>query len=559
MPATPYALAQVSISGGGVVTGAQSVASAATLQLSPQSTVGWTTAPLWEIYDYPPGFATPAGWTLQASGIITSTAQTPPIINLPANTGVLFGKYAFRLTSNGNNDPNNPNQVDTTLIVKMKSVHNINTVAYGEGSQFGGAQRQWLLDLNADLRAIETALAGGGGSVPTGSGIPHITAGATDVAAIHGTAAGQVLAVNAGITDVAFVAVSGDATLSAAGVINVSAITGASGAGTKVALGTSPVAFALQFVAGVTAPSMGQDANTTDLPCVNFTTRPQAPFAIATGTNRKGGDWLVDVAIPTNGLSTIAGESALTVSRGGTAKVRIGPWTGGAYGSIWFGGNAVAPTAANYGFLGDATTTFVNGVSTLYLKINDGAHTELGSTYLNIASGITPYFGGAHTAATSFHYFDSASTATYHFGVSATSATIQYDAMTVTGAGNLFRIKGQDAFATSGSAGGPMALIGGFGDGAGLAGAIRLQIKAANTTVLECAEVVSGNRVLALGLLANLTSTQMPANTGDGVVFLANRAIVPSANSVGGGIIYCEAGALKYRGTSGTITQLGAA
>ena len=181
MPATPYAQAQASVNAGGNVTGGVTAPSAATVQLSPVSTVGWTTAPLWEIYDYPVGFATPAGWTLQASGIITNTANTPPLITLPANT-VLFGKWAIRLTANTNNDPNNPNQVDTTLIVKMRSVHNINTVAYGEGSQFGGAQRQWLADLNADLRAIEANL-GGGGSVPTGTGLPHITAGVQDALA----------------------------------------------------------------------------------------------------------------------------------------------------------------------------------------------------------------------------------------------------------------------------------------------------------------------------------------------------------------------------------------
>jgi len=40
---------------------------------------------------------------------------------------------------------------------------------------------------------------------------------------------------------------------------------------------------------------------------------------------------------------------------------------------------------------------------------------------------------------------------------------------------------------------------------------------------------------------------------------LANASTVPSANPSGGGVIYCEGGALKYRGSSGTITTLGAA
>jgi hypothetical protein len=46
---------------------------------------------------------------------------------------------------------------------------------------------------------------------------------------------------------------------------------------------------------------------------------------------------------------------------------------------------------------------------------------------------------------------------------------------------------------------------------------------------------------------------------GKGVVFIANAGTVPSSNPTGGGILYVESGALKYRGSSGTITTLGAA
>lgn len=46
---------------------------------------------------------------------------------------------------------------------------------------------------------------------------------------------------------------------------------------------------------------------------------------------------------------------------------------------------------------------------------------------------------------------------------------------------------------------------------------------------------------------------------GTGVLFLANTDTVPTTNPVNGGIIYVEGGQLKYRGSSGTITILGAA
>lgn len=44
---------------------------------------------------------------------------------------------------------------------------------------------------------------------------------------------------------------------------------------------------------------------------------------------------------------------------------------------------------------------------------------------------------------------------------------------------------------------------------------------------------------------------------GVGVVFLANAGTNPSTNPSGGGVLYVEAGALKYRGSSGTVTTLG--
>lgn len=46
---------------------------------------------------------------------------------------------------------------------------------------------------------------------------------------------------------------------------------------------------------------------------------------------------------------------------------------------------------------------------------------------------------------------------------------------------------------------------------------------------------------------------------GQKVIFISNAATVPTSNPTGGGIIYVEAGALKYRGSSGTITTIAVA
>lgn len=78
-----------------------------------------------------------------------------------------------------------------------------------------------------------------------------------------------------------------------------------------------------------------------------------------------------------------------------------------------------------------------------------------------------------------------------------------------------------------------------------------------NTTyVIEGTAPVVGQNVVALCRKSLLTATQMPTNTGDGVIYIANASTAPTASSVSGGILYCEAGALKFRGTSGTITTI---
>jgi hypothetical protein len=46
---------------------------------------------------------------------------------------------------------------------------------------------------------------------------------------------------------------------------------------------------------------------------------------------------------------------------------------------------------------------------------------------------------------------------------------------------------------------------------------------------------------------------------GNGVFGMANRVTAPATSPIGGGVLYVEAGALKYKGSSGTVTVLGVA
>lgn len=49
------------------------------------------------------------------------------------------------------------------------------------------------------------------------------------------------------------------------------------------------------------------------------------------------------------------------------------------------------------------------------------------------------------------------------------------------------------------------------------------------------------------------------AGGGVGVISIANRLTAPSSNPSGGGILYAEAGALKWRGSGGTVTTIAGA
>jgi hypothetical protein len=107
--------------------------------------------------------------------------------------------------------------------------------------------------------------------------------------------------------------------------------------------------------------------------------------------------------------------------------------------------------------------------------------------------------------------------------------------------------------------GGQLRLRGGAQNSTGLKGGVALGLNGTAENMVECGEVATGRRVVAVALGAAVTATEMPASSGDRVIYIANAATVPAANASGGGILYCEGGALKYRGSGGTITTLGPA
>jgi hypothetical protein len=104
----------------------------------------------------------------------------------------------------------------------------------------------------------------------------------------------------------------------------------------------------------------------------------------------------------------------------------------------------------------------------------------------------------------------------------------------------------------------------GFGDtyGSGLSGQMyfdggRVSGATINFRTWDGATSVSNRLVITGGSGgANFGLNGTSYGAGTGVIFLANATAAPSSNPTGGGILYIESGALKFRGSSGTVTTI---
>jgi hypothetical protein len=80
------------------------------------------------------------------------------------------------------------------------------------------------------------------------------------------------------------------------------------------------------------------------------------------------------------------------------------------------------------------------------------------------------------------------------------------------------------------------------GTGSTSDGAVQLQV--GGETLVEACEVAAGRRVVSLCRAAALTTTQMGANTGDGVIYVANAATVPTSAAAAGNILWSTSGVI---------------
>ena len=82
----------------------------------------------------------------------------------------------------------------------------------------------------------------------------------------------------------------------------------------------------------------------------------------------------------------------------------------------------------------------------------------------------------------------------------------------------------------------------------------KLQINGRNASDTAFEPLVVFQRLAAGGNIGIRTKSQFGG--GQGVIAIANTSVAPSVNPAGGGILYVEDGALKYRGSNGTVTTI---
>lgn len=148
--------------GGSLLSAASTAVAEDVISLTATSFAGWTSG-RFEIRTYPDGFACPAGWSTDAATgayyylSSSMTGTTPPDFTLPnaaAITAGQWGKFEFRLIVNGT-------IVSTATGVEIVGPNGTHDLAFGEGSEFGGATRSWVGPHQDNLRLFDTALAGG--------------------------------------------------------------------------------------------------------------------------------------------------------------------------------------------------------------------------------------------------------------------------------------------------------------------------------------------------------------------------------------------------------------
>jgi hypothetical protein len=230
----------ISINGGAYNPGTQEgIAPASTVALKAGVNGGLLNAIRYEIYEYPPGMACPAGWAVDPTTVsATSTGvyvfapsnvtTQPPSFSLPPSGAQNWGWTMIRLIGNNNpaqinqdgtqNTQFTPSLTDLTGCINVVSpVLHAKGIARGLTTQDDGL-RSWAGALMQSLRAMDSAASGAsfsaGGDL-AGSGISQTVVGLRgNPLSLVAPTAGQFLVESAGASGSAWTSISGDVSAS---------------------------------------------------------------------------------------------------------------------------------------------------------------------------------------------------------------------------------------------------------------------------------------------------------------------------------------------------------
>ena len=260
----------------------------------------------------------------------------------------------------------------------------------------------------------------------------------------------------------------------------------------------------------------------------------QAPFASATGTNRLPGDITINIPLAAGALATTnSGNIHFAFDGNPMVSVYQLPLTGN--GVIEFPNDG---GMQNCTFIHSNTMEmYVNGSNNIYGTplglISTGDMNLQADNIITItgSSGITIDDAGG-------------------FGLNLNSGG---GSVTVTSAGWTMNTGIQFETAVLGSYS-----IQPNGDNVASSVGANIELAAADNTG---AASTGGDAIIRGGngtsINGNIGLGGIPsAGGGSRVIFIANRTNPPGSNPTGGGILYCEAGALKFRGSSGTVSTI---
>lgn len=150
---------QLAVNSGAFQTGGITVSLGESVVLSVQNSSG-ISGVRYELYDYPEGFDTPSGWTVDLSGtyyVFTDGSASPPIVP------TLWGKYLTRVLARRAAEAAYGLVDESTAFQIFSPNLGLEDVALRETNQFD-QRRFWIGPIKKALRALDDGGGGGSGS-----------------------------------------------------------------------------------------------------------------------------------------------------------------------------------------------------------------------------------------------------------------------------------------------------------------------------------------------------------------------------------------------------------